>query len=416
MSPDQPKPSEEPTKPPTSDESDNRNLADLIVNPRPLVPKRPGEAGGSTLRRIDPRAIGMGILAPLLAIVVAVAVTSFILLLSQDPIGGVWKTILNWPAPRVLAAILNAATVLYLSAVAAAIGFRMNLFNIGVDGQYRLASFAAAYVAGLGLFPGVLNILVALVVAMAAGAAAAAMAAWLKVYRGVSEVISTIMLNGIINSLVAFLLNRYRDRGGDQASIHTKIIPESSQLAGFDLIPGSRRKVYTMILLAVLVGFLYWFILNKTRFGYDLRATGRSESAAVASGVNVKRMVIMAMILSGAVAGLVGMPLLFGQDFQYGTTVQAGLGFAGIGVALLGRNHFLGMAFAAILWAFLDAQSNALQIQVGVSNQLVKVIQGVIVLSVVIAYEIVRRFNVKLEQRRVAVALGRVPAKETVSA
>ena len=84
--------------------------------------------------------------------------------------------------------------------------------------------------------------------------------------------------------------------------------------------------------------------------------------------------------------------------------------------AFMGRNHFLGMAFAAILWAFLDAQSNALQIQVGVSNQLVKVIQGVIVLSVVIAYEIVRRFNVKLEQRRVAVALGRVPAKETVSA
>ena len=111
------------------------------------------------------------------------------------------------------------------------------------------------------------------------------------------------------------------------------------------------------------------------------------------------------MLLSGAVAGLVGMPLLFGQDYAYGSTFQAGLGFSGIAIALLGRNHPVGIALGAILFAFLDEQSNPLQILLDVSPDIVKVTQGVIVLSVVIAYEVVRRYSVRLEQRQVAAAL-----------
>ena len=92
------------------------------------------------------------------------------------------------------------------------------------------------------------------------------------------------------------------------------------------------------------------------------------------------------------------MPLLFGQDYTYGTTFQAGLGFAGIAIALLGRNNPVGIAFAALLWAFLDAQSNGLQIKAGVSPELVNIIQGVILFAVVIAYELIRRADVRLEQ------------------
>jgi simple sugar transport system permease protein len=108
------------------------------------------------------------------------------------------------------------------------------------------------------------------------------------------------------------------------------------------------------------------------------------------------------------------MPLLFGQDYAYGDTFQSGLGFAGIAIALLGRNHPIGIAFAALLWAYLDAQANGLQINAGVSDRLVLVIQGVIVLSVVIAYEIVRRAGVAMEQRRVAsqLAAARTPAPQ----
>jgi simple sugar transport system permease protein len=351
---------------------------------------------------LTPRRLLLSAAAPVLALVVAFVVTSLVLVAVGDPVGEVWKTILTVPKPRQTVNIVNAASVFYLSAIAVAVGFRMNLFNIGVDGQYRVAVFAAAVFAGQAWLPGLLNVVVAILIAMVAGGLWASIAAYLKVKRGVSEVISTIMLNAIATGLVSWLLSKVADRRAGSNAVNTKEIPESSQLEGLKLVPEATNRVYTLIVLAVLVGFLYWFVLGRTRFGFDLRATGRSESAAVASGVNVPRMVMTAMILSGALAGLVGMPLLFGQDHNYGTTFQSGLGFAGIAIALLGRNNAVGIAFASILWAFLDVQSNALQIQADVAQELVNIIQGVILFAVVIAYELIRRADKRLEQARVA--------------
>jgi len=366
--------------------------------------------------RFDPRRIGMALAAPVLAILVAVIVTSIILAVAGDPVGQVWSTILSAPRPRIVVSIINASIVYYISAVAVAIGFRMNLFNIGVDGQYRVAAFAAAAFAGEGWLPGPLNIAVALVLAMLVGGAWAGIAGLLKVYRGVSEVISTIMLNAIATVLVAFLLRKVALRVEGSNITSTKPLPDDSRVPGMALIPGVSREVYGLLFLAAVVGVLYWFVLGKTRFGFDLRATGRSETAAVASGVKVKRMVLSSMVLSGVVAGLVGMPLLFGQDHSYGDTFQPGLGFAGIAIALLGRNHPVGIIFAALLWSFLEQQSNSLQITAGVSDRLVLIIQGVIVLSVVIAYEVIRRLNLRIEQRRVAQALAEQAAAATEGA
>ncbi|MGZ5409987.1 MAG: ABC transporter permease subunit, partial [Aeromicrobium sp.] len=116
-------------------------------------------------------------------------------------------------------------------------------------------------------------------------------------------------------------------------------------------------------------------------------------------------MTIAALLISGAIAGLVGLPILFGDAYQYGSTFQSGLGFAGIAIALLGRNHPVGIAIGALLFAFLDEQSNPLQILLDVSPDIVKITQGVIVLTVVIAYELVRRYGIRLEQSNVASAL-----------
>ena len=354
------------------------------------------------MSRFNPRKALLGVAAPVLALLVAFLITSLLLLLFGDPVGEVWSTILSAPKPRQLVQIINEATILYLSAIAVAVGFRMNIFNIGVDGQYRIAAFAGAVFAGQAWFPGPINILLTLVVAMVAGGFWAWIAAFLKVKRGVSEVISTIMLNAIATGLVQWLLLKVAVKQPGSNTISTEPIPESSQLGGLALIPGASNKVYTLIFLALIVGFGYWFVLGKTRFGFDLRATGRSESAAVASGVNVPRMVVSTIVASGALAGLIGMPLLFGQDFSYGTTFQAGLGFAGIGIALLGRNHPIGIALAALLWAFLNVQANALQIQAGVATEVVNIIQGTIIFAVVVAYELIRRADVRLEQHRVA--------------
>ena len=99
------------------------------------------------------------------------------------------------------------------------------------------------------------------------------------------------------------------------------------------------------------------------------------------------------MLLSGAVAGLVGLPILLGEAYSYSLTFQSGLGFTGIAVALLGRNRPIGIAFGALLFAYLSTAANPLQIQAGVAIQIVQIMQGVIVLAVVIAYEVVRRYG-----------------------
>jgi simple sugar transport system permease protein len=350
------------------------------------------------------RRIALGSAAPVLAVVIALVVTVLILLLSGSSVSGFLDTVFSWPAPRNIVNIVNNGSVLYLSALAAAIGFRMGLFNIGVEGQYRVAVFAAAAFTGADLLPGVLNILVAFVLAILAGALWAAVAGLLKVTRGVSEVISTIMLNAIAVSLTAYLLRRWGVTIG--SSLETRTVPEDSRIPGLDIVPGAPNEIFGLALLAVLAGVAYSVVLNRSRFGFELRATGASPPAAVASGIDVRRMVVVSMVISGGVAALVGLPLLFGDSYSYSTTFQAGLGFSGIAVALVGRNHPVGIAFGALLFAYLTEQSSQLEINAGVSNDIVSITQGVLVLSVVVAYEVVRRYRRAQEQRSVAEQLS----------
>ena len=346
------------------------------------------------------RAIGMAMLAPLIAVVVAVIATTVVIAAAGSSAGDFWTAMFSNPLPRIRVNIVNQTAVIYIAAVSAAIGFRMGLFNIGVEGQYTIASFAAASFAGAAYFGGFLNVVAALVVAMAVGGAWAGIAGILKVTRGVSEVISTIMLNAIAITMVGYLINRYGVRQGN--TVRTEKIPESSRLDGFAPYLPRDGEVWMLSALAVLVGIGFWVLLTKTRFGFDLRASGQSETAALASGIDPKRMIVISMLLSGAVAGLIWMPALFGGANSYGTTFQTGLGFTGLAVALLGRNQPLGMLFGAVLFAFLTAQSNTLTFSTDVSPSIVQITQGVAVLAVVVAYEVVRRWRTRLEQNVVA--------------
>jgi simple sugar transport system permease protein len=122
-------------------------------------------------------------------------------------------------------------------------------------------------------------------------------------------------------------------------------------------------------------------------------------------------MVVTSMVLSGAVAGLVGMPTLLGVSYNYGTDFPAGIGFTGIAIALLGRNNPVGMALGALLWGFLERTGSRLEFE-GYAQQIVGVVQGVIVLCVVIAYELVRRYGLKRQQQKVGAQLA-VPARRT---
>ncbi|MBX6768912.1 MAG: ABC transporter permease, partial [Actinomadura rubrobrunea] len=314
--------------------------------------------------------------------------------------------------------IVNRASTYYLAALAVAIGFRMGLFNIGVDGQYRLAAMLAAALGGAFALPPVLHQIVIIVAAMLVGAVWAGIAGVLKVTRGVSEVIATIMLNFIATGIIAYLLQT--DRLGTQVAgsdnVGTEPIASSGRVPGIPY-PGANLKVFGLVVLAVAVGVAFHIVVERTRFGFDLRATGLSPSAAVASGVDARRMVVVAMVLSGAAAGLVGMPQLLGSSYSYGLDFPSGLGFVGIGIALLGRNNPVGIAFAALLWSFLDQSSQILEFN-EIPKEIVAITQAAVLLSVVVVYEVVRRLGMRWQQQAVAaqLAAGRDSSPKEVAA
>jgi simple sugar transport system permease protein len=281
----------------------------------------------------------------------------------------------------------------------------MNLFNIGVEGQYRVAAVVAAVFGGSTALPPGIHALAIILVAAVAGALWAAIPAILKVTRGVNEVISTIMMNGLALGLAAYLIRPdvFGELRGN--NIRTPEIPSSGWVPGISL--GGAGTIFGLVFLAVALGIGYWVMMNRTRFGFELRASGESSTAAAAGGVSAKKMILIAMLLSGAIAGLVSMPEILGRDHTYNLNFPAGIGFSGIAVALLGRNHPGGIAFGALLWAFLDKSGLALD-NVGVPREIVTIMQGAIVLSVVVAYEVVRRYELAAEQRRVGRQLGTV--------
>jgi general nucleoside transport system permease protein len=363
------------------------------------------------------RRTGLALLGPGLAIVVALIISAVvILLIGEDPVAAlqVMTDLGDSPSQQVqsIVVIINRAVPLFLAGLAVAIAFRMGLFNIGVEGQYRLATILAAAVGAAVTLPAPLHVLLIVVVAVLVGALWAGIVGVLKVTRGVSEVISSIMLNFVALGTASFLLTGPLQGSGEGESIvTTRTIPESGWFPGLNgILTGMglaepRSELYGFLLVAAVVGVAIAVLLKRTRFGFDLRATGLSPSAATASGVDARGMVIKTMLLSGAVAGLIGLPDLLGDTHEFGTEFTAGLGFLGIAVALLGRNNPLGIAFAALLFAFLDRAALPLQFA-DIPSSVVTIIQGTIVLAVVIANEIARRLALRSAERAGAGAAG----------
>ncbi|MFI9581123.1 ABC transporter permease [Streptomyces sp. NPDC052236] len=358
------------------------------------------------MKKLDKDRLILGLAGPVLALFVAFALTSVVLLVSnRDPIEPYQLMVENAEYVDVQVLIVNQAGTYFLAALAVAIGFRMNLFNIGVDGQYRLAAMIAAAVGAAIDLPGPLHIALIVLVAMAVGAFWAGIAGILKTTRGVSEVVSTIMLNAIATSLIAWLILPANLGVQPEGSndLTTGEIAESGWFPGMNV--GDGGVVYGFTFVAFALGIVYWFVLNRTRFGFDLRATGASASAARASGVDAKKMVVTAMLISGAVAGLAGMPLLLGQTHTYSLSFPVGVGFTGITIALLGRNNPIGIFFAALLVSFLEKTSASLD-QYGYEKEIATIMQGLIVISVVVSYELVRQYGLRRQQQKVGEELA----------
>ncbi|GAA3243114.1 ABC transporter permease [Nonomuraea helvata] len=356
-----------------------------------------------------------------IAIVLAIAISSVAIIAAGASPLDAFAAFFDFGAtPRAvsngIATFLNRAVPLFIAGLAVAVGFRMNLFNIGVEGQYRLAAIVAAYVGSTFQAPAPIQIAVIIVVAAAVGGLYALIPAVMKVTRGVNEVIATIMLNYIAINLTSYLVRGpfAGQRAAGQLTTTTPQLPESAMFPnlnflfdGFGLLPPTRGGgLWGFLIVAIVLGVVVWVLLERTRFGFNVKASGLNGPAALASGVNPKTMVIAAMVLSGAIAGLIGLPEILGDKGAFNSNFTAGLGFLGIAVALLGRNKPVGIAIAALLFAFLDRAQGALQIA-NVPPSVITIMQGVIVLLVVVANEVTNRLALRLEERRAAQELGR---------
>ncbi len=289
------------------------------------------------------------------------------------------------------------ATPLIFTGLAVAVAFKCGLLNIGAEGQLITAAFATAWV-GLMLpgWPAWVVVILAALAAIIAGGTWAAIPGVLKAKFGAHEVITTIMMNFIAVAIVSYLTQYHYRKQGDPI-LETLPIAEMQDgvlvgphiprmhdlLAPLGINFPTHVPLNVAFLLAVAAcGFVYVF-LWKTKWGYELRAVGISPSAAEYGGISISRNVVLAMALSGMLAGMVGINEVLGYRYRYYDGFSAGYGFAGIAVALLGRNHPVGVLFAAILFGALDRSKLFIDIFTDkVSKDWTVILQAIVILFV----------------------------------
>ena len=336
------------------------------------------------------RAALLTALAPPLAILAALAIGAiFIAAIGEDPLS-VYALMLreSLGTGYGIGQTLFKATPLVFTGLAVAIGFRAGLFNIGAEGQLYLGGFAAAFVGlWLAAWPSAIALPLTIAAAAAAGALWGAVPGVLKARFGSHEVINTIMLN-----FVAFALASYLGRPHfEPATVRTAELAAGVHLPRLDLLlPALRGSPANLSLaLALAVAAAAFAFLFRTRQGYELRAVGMNAPAAACGGIGVGRVQIAAMAIAGAVAGLGGVNYVLGYKHYFELGFSAGAGFLGIAVALIGRNHPLGVLAAALFFGALSY--GGLVINQRVPRELVEALQGLVILLAISAHELLDR-------------------------
>jgi general nucleoside transport system permease protein len=277
---------------------------------------------------------------------------------------------------------------LILTALAVAFAFRCGMFNIGGQGQYLVGTFAALYV-GLHLqhMNKPLHIALAMLASIAAGSGWAAIAGALKAAVGAHEVISTIMLNWI-----AIFGGQWLFELGGPLQGSARDVPRSNNIYPSAQLPGiwgNLQPLHAGIFAALAALVLYWFVINRTTLGFEVRAVGRNPEAARYAGISVSRNYVVALAIAGAFGGLAGACDVLGWEYGIATNdiIASQVGFIGIAVALLGRNKAFGILLAALLFGGLQVGTSARQLDPTVfppelAGNLATIIQGLIILFV----------------------------------
>ena len=355
-------------------------------------------------------------LLPVIATLIALAFGAvLLLLLGVNPLeayGAMFKGAFGTVSG--LTQTLAKATPLLLVALGICIAFRGGVINIGGEGQIILGAISAAAVAlSFSTLPGIILIPLTLAAGVLGGAAWGGIAGFLKARFGVNEILSTVMLNAIALQLMNYLL-RGPMLDPEQIAAGTNI-PQSATLPDqvwlLRLVP--RTQLHAGLILAIVLAVVVYIFLWRTTIGYRIRAVGLNPSAARYAGIPVKSYMALAMILSGAFAGLAGAVEVTGVHHRMIEGLSGGYGFTGIVAALFGKLHPLGAIPASIIFGGLLVGADKMQRTVQVPSSLIVVIEGLIVLFVVASDYFVK----KRARRRVAeVALVQPPTSAPAAA
>lgn len=341
--------------------------------------------------------VARGAVLPLLAIFTALVVGGVIIWVAGPKLQGAWLgTRFVWDGYSGLLAgafgsrsaiigTLVRATPYVFAGLAVALAFRCGLFNIGAEGQLLIGALCAAGV-GFGIkgLPAVIHLPLTLLGGIAGGFVWGAVPGLLKARTGAHEVITTIMLNYVAAQIGGYLLNGpWKDRNPLNVTAQTPKIAEAARLPA--IVPG----LHWGVVLALVVAVAVWYFLWKTTWGFEIRTVGANSAAAAYAGIGVSRNVVLAMGLSGLLAGLAGAVQVAGVNYRSTLGFNVGYGFDSIAIALLGKNTVVGVLLASILFAALRNGATLMQFRTQISADIISVIQALILIFIA-AEQIIR--------------------------
>lgn len=297
--------------------------------------------------------------------------------------------------------LLDAMTPLVFASLAVAVALRAGLFNIGVAGQMLVSGFLATIIVGYsGLDAFVAKPLV-LLIGIVAGGLMGGLVGWLKYKFNIHEVVTTIMLNYIAQYVISFFIQMYYV---DPISRQSKYISDAARLTLVNVeVANLKMDIPLGFILAIIVAIFIKFLMDKTVIGFEIKAVGNNRDAAKYTGIKVGSNTVLAMIISGGLAGLAGVTYYLGDFASIQPKVLTSLGFDSIAVALLGNSHPIGIIFSSLLVSIIDQGSTYMSSQAGIRQEIASVIIGLILLfsacSAYVKYKVSRLKDKEVDRK-----------------